>query len=307
MNMKGKNLILIGGSNVDTIGIGRDPLTPRASNIGKISSSFGGVMRNVAENLAFLNRPCPFLTPIGNDALGKKLKKTLEKEGVEVISPKTKLPTASYLAIHDCDHDLALALCDDRIVKDLSAAFLAKMRSLIASFSYVAIDTNLLPEAIEYLFKTFPKKRILCETISPIKAIRLKKHLKKIFLLKGNKAEAQALAETKETGEGLVLRLLEKGVKNVVVTHGGGDVYVGQAEKKEIVRLATAPAEGICNTTGCGDALFAGTIDRLTQGEDLIEAVRFGQRLAQITLKSDKATSKEIRSLACDGDGERRP
>lgn len=292
------NLILIGGSNIDYIGLSRGALVPHVSNIGTLNISFGGVMRNVAENLAYLKNPCVFLTAIGKDDLGKKMKERLKKEGVKVITPKTELPSSTYLAVHDHDHDLSVALCDNRIIQDLNPEFLGKKKDLIEKYPYIAIDTNLTQESVDYIFKTFPKNKILCETISPAKAVRLKKHLKEIFLLKGNQTEGQALSQTKEEGEALVARLLKKGAKNVVITHGGGDIFIGQATTGKVIRISNEPAKEIKNTTGCGDALFAGIIDKLSNGEDLIEAVKFGLKLAVLTLQSEKATSRDVRSLA---------
>ena len=70
-------LLLIGGSNIDYIGISQNKLISNVSNIGTISISFGGVMRNICENLARLNNNITFITAIGKDTLGQELKKQL--------------------------------------------------------------------------------------------------------------------------------------------------------------------------------------------------------------------------------------
>ena len=101
-----KTYLLIGGSNVDYIATSRDKLQKRVSNIGEVSISFGGVMRNIAENLARLGNKIDFITAIGEDANGKEMRNELIKLGINVITPKTDYPSGSYVAINDANHDM---------------------------------------------------------------------------------------------------------------------------------------------------------------------------------------------------------
>ena len=96
-----KTYLLIGGSNVDYIATSRDKLQKRVSNIGEVSISFGGVMRNIAENLARLGNKIEFITAIGDDANGREMRKELIDLGINVITPKTDYPSGSYVAIND--------------------------------------------------------------------------------------------------------------------------------------------------------------------------------------------------------------
>ena len=47
-----KRLIVVGGMNLDLLGVPAGPLLPRDSNPGKITLRPGGVGRNIAEKLA---------------------------------------------------------------------------------------------------------------------------------------------------------------------------------------------------------------------------------------------------------------
>ena len=116
-------LLLIGGSNIDYIGISQNKLISNVSNIGTISISFGGVMRNICENLARLNNNITFITAIGKDTLGQELKKQLIDLKVKIYSPDTHLPSGSYLAINDNNHDLYSAICDNRIITQINTDF----------------------------------------------------------------------------------------------------------------------------------------------------------------------------------------
>ena len=58
-----EKVILIGGSNIDYIGTSKEELISNVSNVGTVSISFGGVMRNICENLLRLNNKITFTHP----------------------------------------------------------------------------------------------------------------------------------------------------------------------------------------------------------------------------------------------------
>ena len=57
----------LGGAHVDRHGVLQGPLVLGTSNPGRVSSDFGGVARNVAENLARLGRRVSMLSRVGAD------------------------------------------------------------------------------------------------------------------------------------------------------------------------------------------------------------------------------------------------
>lgn len=288
-----KTYLLIGGSNVDYIATSRDKLQKRVSNIGEVSISFGGVMRNIAENLARLGNKIDFITAIGEDANGKEMRNELIKLGINVITPKTEYPSGSYVAINDVNHDMVDAICDNRIIRDLSTEFLKSQHDLIASHEYVIMDANISEEAINYLFNTYPSKKFIVEAISPSKVLKFKNYLDKLFLIKCNIHEARMLMGIDLMEKDLVSGLLARGVKNVVVSHGAHDVYFGENYRRvDLVKVNEV--KEFENTTGCGDALTSGVIDYFLRGKKLKEAVAFGNELSRLTLMSKSATSKEI-------------
>ena len=288
-----KTYLLIGGSNVDYIATSRDKLQKRVSNIGEVSISFGGVMRNIAENLARLGNKIDFITAIGEDANGKEMRKELIDLGINVITPKTDYPSGSYVAINDSNHDMVEAICDNRIIRDLNIDFLKSQSELFNNHEYIIMDANISEEAIDYLFKTYPNKKFIVEAISPSKVLKFKDYLDRLFLIKCNIHEARMLMGIDLMEKDLVSGLLARGVKNVVVSHGAHDVYFGENYRRvDLVKVYEV--KEFENTTGCGDALTSGVIDYFLRGKKLKEAVAFGNELSRLTLMSKGATSKEI-------------
>ena len=288
-----KTLLLIGGSNIDYIATSKDKLIKKVSNIGTVSISFGGVMRNIAENLARLGNKIDFLTAIGEDANGKAMRDDLESLGVNVISPKSIYPSGSYVAINDSNHDMVEGICDNRIIKDINIDFINKNDQLISSHEYIIMDSNLDETTIDYLFEKYKDKKFIVEAISPTKVLKYKKHLDKLFLIKCNIHEARMLMGIDLTEKDLVGGLLARGVKNVVVSHGSHDIFFGHDVRK-IDLVKVEEVVDFENTTGCGDALTSGVIDHFIRGYSLKESVAFGNELSRLTLMSKGATTKEI-------------
>ena len=267
-------LLLIGGSNIDYIGISQNKLISNVSNIGTISISFGGVMRNICENLARLGNNITFITSIGKDTLGQELKNQLIDLNVKIYSPNTNLPTGSYLAINDNNHDLYSAICDNRIIAE------------------ICLDSNLDEETISYIINTYPNKRYYVDAISPTKVIKYKKFLNKLYLIKCNIHEAKELVNNDLSPYELTKELVNLGIKNVVVSNGSHNIYYGNNLGIEVFEVK--PVKNFENTTGCGDALTSGLINHLIRNHSLKEAVEFAHQLSIVTLMSKSATTKEI-------------
>lgn len=288
-----ESLLIIGGSNIDYIATSKDKIQDGVSNIGTISISFGGVARNICENLARLGSKIDFITTIGNDLYGENIKKDLINLSVNVIYPKVNLPTSSYLAINDNNHDLALSICDNRIIDELNSKFLNNYYKFILEHEYIILDANLNEDAIKYIFSNFSDKKIIVDAISPTKVLKFKNYLDKIYLLKCNKFEAKAIINNYKNERDLISKILELGVKNIVVSFGASDIYFGN--KKEIGFIKNDLIKDFANTSGCGDALTSGIIDQyIRDNKSLKDSIIFGNILSKVTLMTSSATSKEI-------------
>ena len=287
------SMLLIGGCNIDFIATSKDKLIKRVSNIGEVSVSNGGVMRNIAENLARLGNDVDFITAIGNDDLGKSLKAELINLGIKLYCPETNLPTGSFVAINDANHDLAEAICDNRIDEVINVDFLKANKELIEKHDVILIDTNITQETIDYLFENYPNKKYMMDAISPTKVLKVKKYLDKFYLIKCNIHEATALMGIDLANKDLTSGLLARGAQKVVVSHGSNDIYFGE-DLRKIDFVHVEEVFDFVNTIGCGDALTSGIVDHVLGGKSLKESVAFGNELARVTLMSKSATTPEI-------------
>lgn len=287
--------LIIGAANIDYFGMVKDNLIMNDSNKGMIKISFGGVGRNICENLARLKSNITFITVIGGDELGKLMKKELEDLGVNLIIPDNTLSTSSYMALHDNTGDMILAINDMDVFDKINVEYIKTQHHIINQYKYIICDGNLSQEAIDYIIKTYKNKKIMVDGISTNKVMKFKNHLKDIYLLKCNIYEAQALIGINEFEDALVSSLLKLGSSNVVVTNGTKDIYF--SDGVQIYRSEVIPKEDIINATGAGDAMFSGITYQLLNGKTIQEGVEFGKKLSTLTLDSPRAVSVDVSKL----------
>lgn len=290
-----KNILIIGGSNIDYIGKSFDTIRPYDSNIGEISVSFGGVARNICENLARLGLPITFITAIGEDVLSQMLLRELEELGVRVIIPKEKgLSTGGYLAIHNQEGDMELALCDQQIIKVISKEYLQTLHTIITNCDYLIIDTNLEVEAIDYILAKYHNKTIIMDAISTSKAKKLVGKMDRIHCLKCNVLEAEAIIGKQVSKEELAQEFVKLNASNVIITDKEKEIFYLEAGKIGKEPVVSVAAQDIINTTGVGDAMLSGIVYGLVTDKPLSQAIDYGKKLAALTLKCPQANNQTL-------------
>ena len=282
---------VFGGSNIDHIAKSNKRLNRRDSNIGKISSSFGGVGFNIASNLSYLGEKVIFFTALGNDKYGEDIYQELSNNEIEVISPSSKLPTAQYLAIHDENGTMDVAICDASINSVMTIDFVEEHIEKLKEVEYVLIETNLEEKFIVDLVDTLKDKKIVVEGVSLAKVVKLKKVLDKVYLFKSNMKEAMEIT-SKNNEEDAIQNLIDLGVKNFVISNGKEDVIVYSSSK--LTRIKVTPLDNIVNETGAGDALISGIMSSLNKGKSLVDSVKDGILLSnKVLLISSSHLSKK--------------
>lgn len=289
-------VLVVGASNVDYVALSNNKLIRKDSNIGKLNITFGGVGRNIVENLAILEDDVSFITFLGNDSFGKELRKDLESINVKIYSPNKKERTSSYLAVLDSNGDMDVAICDTEIIDKSTVEDIEPFDDVISEFTSIVLDANINDKIIDHIFKEYSDKKILVEAVSANKVKRYEKYLDKIYLFKSNVLEAKHLLNLYDAEPMLLAKILmERGVKNVVITDGGKPVIIG--ENNEVVFVTPKPIEKIISASGAGDSLFAGLIHGLINGASLVESVAFGIKVSQMTLMVEESVNKDIKKI----------
>lgn len=281
-------ILCIGGAAVDRKFRLAEPPRAATSNPGRGVSSFGGVARNVAENLARLGRRAALISAVGDDPDGAALVAHLAALGVETegVLRRAGGGTAQYVAILAPDGSLAMAVADMAVLDEAYGELAAALEPRLAAGAWVFADCNAPAPALERLVALARARgsRLALDAISAAKARRLPRNLTGVACLFLNLDEARSLLE-EPLGEpgALAAALLERGAASVVLTLGAGGALA--CDGGGAAHVPAEPAE-VVDVTGAGDSMIAGALHGLSLGLGLRDAARLGAHLAARTVAS---------------------
>ncbi|CEF40687.1 ribokinase-like domain-containing protein [Acetobacter senegalensis] len=280
--------ICIGGAAIDRKYRLAGPIVPGTSNPAAGHTTFGGVARNVCENLVRLGGHTTLLAVVGDDASGHALVEYMKNCGTDTSRIKfaTGAPTAEYVAILDGESNLGVGIFDASVADFLDVAYLQCNTSLIASTDWVFVDCNISADVLAWLVREARQYscRLVFDTVSISKAQRLRGHLHDVEVLFTNQDEAVVLLPdgTQDlTIPDLAAALVRNGVRVAVITEGARGLTVADAEG---VRRIEAVSTDVVDVTGAGDALVAATLTALMEGADVNAACRHGVAAAAMTI-----------------------
>jgi len=272
-----------GATNLDRICRLELPMAGGASIPGRVSEFPGGAGLNVASNLAAFGVPVTIATVLGSDIAADVLTRAINDRGVLARIHTVEGASASYTAILQPDGDLVVAVNDMDVYRQFDADTLADEIKTLEEADWLIIDANLETSALEDLMRT--PARLAALTVSTAKAPRLRGFTGKLDLLFTNRREALAMGGKDVGGsmDAVTETLRELDVKQAVISDGPSPVMVLDDGECTFIPVPSCPA--ISDVTGAGDALVAGTLQRLMTGENLCDAVRSGIAAAQAILQ----------------------
>ncbi len=292
----GNYAVVIGGVNIDIGGRSFKPLVARDSNPGKVTTSLGGVGRNIAHNMSLLGVDVRMLTAYGDDIYGQRITASCKALGID-ISCALQIPggtTPTYLFLNDNDGDMALALSDMEICEKITPAYLSNHMTLINNAKLVVIDTNIPRESIAFLAEccTAP---IFVDPVSTAKAVKVQSVLGKIHTFKPNRMEAELLTGIPITDEDSLRKaaqaLIDTGMERVFISLGTDGVLA--ADHETMIKVPCFKAT-MRNATGAGDSFMAALAWAYLEGIDLEETARAAAAVAAMTIESEETINPAI-------------
>ena len=290
---------VIGGVNIDIGGKSLKPLVPEDSNPGIVSTSLGGVGRNIAHNLTLLGSRVVFLTAFGDDDYARRIEASCGMLGID-ISHALSLPgerTSTYLYISDPEGEMHLAVSDMAICNRISPGYIKNHQDVLDGAAAVVMDANLPRETIEYIAGSCGAP-IFADPVSTAKAERLKNVLGKLYALKPNRMEAEILSgisiRDEDSLKACAAKLLETGLKNVFISLGEEGVLA--ADHSRMLRIPSRAAV-VRNATGAGDAFMAAMVAGYVRGMYFQESAELAVRAAAIAIQGDETINPAIVQL----------
>ena len=298
------HFILVGGASFDVKARAHAPLIRHTSNPGETHVTFGGVIRNVAENLARLRQRVSLISAVGRDPQGEAIIGHAQGLGIDCSQIlRTDRPTASYTAVLTPDGELDIAVSSFDILQALTPQEAeARVRALMPA-DWIVADTNLSAPTLVALARLARDMgaRFALDPVSVAKAPRAAAVLEArlpIALLTPNMDELAALGgaiiDRDADYNDAKNRLHDQGVTYLIMGAGSSGVFISENAADTRHRHVPGLAVRALDVTGAGDAAFAGALYALAQGADLERAARLGQAAAALTVTSRTSVSDKI-------------
>lgn len=298
-------LLCIGAANIDRKLRTLDAVAMGSSNPARQHESFGGVARNIAENLARLGTSVALLTAIGNDAAGDALLAQAQGAGIDmrgILRPDGA--SGTYTAVLDQDGQMVVALADMAMIEALTPAFCATRRRQRAGAALVVADLNLPLDTVAALRQDALEDGVplVLVAVSEPKMARLPGDLRGVRLLILNEGELATRIGRVLNGAAELAsacrELQAQGARDVIVTRGARGLCYTSAGGIESL---PAPPAQVVDVTGAGDAFAAGVCWSLYGGRaDLALACRRGLHLAALTLACAQTVCPQLAPGALD-------
>ncbi len=223
---------------------------------------------------------------IGNDSFGNDFIEMMNKEGLDTryIKRSELLPTGCSLIVIDKSGQNRICMTPGANL-DYTVEDLRKVEHLVKEADVVVTQCEMLPEIVEELAcmcRRHGKRFIL----NPAPAGLLSDDvIASTYVISPNETELGAIVDKKAvTIEDYIegaKALLEKGSDNVIVTLGERGSLLVNRERTEIIPSVKVKA---VDTVGAGDS-FTGSLSAfISEGKDILSAMRLSTRVAAIQI-----------------------
>ncbi|MDO1605818.1 PfkB family carbohydrate kinase [Lactobacillus sp. YT155] len=288
---------VIGGINMDILGIPNDELISQNSNPGRIIQNLGGAGRNIALALTKMNIPNDFISVYGDDLNGDKFVNNAREANMNLkyCQRIAGSHTSSFLYILDASGKKNIGIDDMQIYQEITPQFLEKHIDHINQARLCIIDTNIKKPAIEYIYKNC-KVPIIAKTVSQNKNRRLLDGIENLDTLVTTEVELfQMLAsyqprEFKDVKHAAKI-LIKKGVKRVIVFDIKSGLYSFSKEKDYYIKRIEAST---INNNGSNASLTAALTYGIMQGFTWKNTLKYSYAASLINSQSNEAINPDL-------------
>ena len=281
-------IVVLGAVFVDIKGYPESQYIPGGRNVGRVVQVHGGVARNVAEDIANVELQPVFVSVVDESGISKDVVAKLKRHKVNtdyIVTSPDGLGT--WLAVFDNHGDVTASISKRPDLSAILSVLMEKGDEIIRNADSVAIEVDMDIAILKEVIRLCEKHgRKLYGVVSNMSlAIERRDLLSRIDCIVCNEQEAGLLfsedfADLTAQEMSVILRrkIHQAQLRQMIVTMGGkGAVY---AESGGSCGVCPPMKVDVIDTTGAGDAFFAGTAIGLTYGKTLAQACEIGTRLA---------------------------
>jgi len=281
------NIVVVGSINTDmVVGVPRLPAPGETVLGGAFRQVAGGKGANQAVAAVRAGADVAMVGCVGDEQLGHDAVGRLRADGVVVSNVHRVAGSASGVAliVVDATGQNSIAVAPGANMQ-LTRAHVCQAEALFASAGAVLVQLEVPLDTVSAVAAM--AARYQCPLIlDPAPAQPLPQALwRQLAVITPNTAEAERLAgrSIRQPEDAWLAAdgLLEHGVEAVIITLGAAGVVV--ATRQTRTTIAGHPVQ-VSDTTGAGDTFAGALATRLAEGVDLVEAARFGNAAAALSV-----------------------
>ena len=301
-----KKILVVGSSNVDfVLRVSAMPRKGETISTKTFQKVPGGKGANQACAVGKLGGSCSFLTAVGCDDLGELVTDSLKKANVDLgrILTVQNAPTGmAIIAVDDVGENSIMIIPGAN--EQCTADYIKGNHDCISHADIVLTQMEIPADAVQQVL--FAAKQNGCITVlnpAPAPERISEAILQGLDYITPNETELETLTgmatRTIEEINVAAQSLLERGVKNVVVTVGCRGAYLCNASENKL--YPTYPVSPV-DTTAAGDTFNAGLVVGIAEELELSQAICLANAAAALsTTKSGAQTSiptrQEVQAL----------
>lgn len=296
-------IVVIGAVFIDIKGYPEATYIPAGRNVGRVENIYGGVGRNVAEDIANCELRPTFVSLVDDNPTGEDVIRKLasHKVNTDYIRP-IKDGMGTWLAVFDNDGDVTASISKRPNLMPIADILEEKGDEIFQNADSVVIEIDIDKEIVKKTIRLAKKynKKIFAVVANMSIAQQRRDFLMEVDGFVCNKQEAGILFSqnydgcTPEEMVEIISRMVQAACfKSLIVTLGGdGAVYADNQGNKG---LCPARKVEVKDTTGAGDSFCAGVAIGLTYGKSLAEACEIGAHLAASVIVSSENVCPRFR------------
>ena len=276
-------IVVIGSSNTDmTIKGDRLPKPGETVLGGEFRMGPGGKGANQAVAAQRLGADVSFICKVGRDIFGDNAIAGYQKEGIDcsrILRSDKASGTALILVDGNAENCIAVAPGANA---DLTPEDVDSVADVIRSADYLILQLEIPVESVLRAAKIAHEAGVYV-ILNPAPACHLPEELfGYISLITPNQTESALLSGVEDNLDAAVERLMQLGVKDVVVTLGSkGSLVISEGAKTLVPSLKVKAVD----TTAAGDTFCGALCVALSEGCSLVDAARFATKASALTVQ----------------------
>ena len=276
-------VVVIGSSNTDmTIKGDRLPKPGETVLGGEFRMGPGGKGANQAVAARRLGADVSFICKVGRDIFGDNAISGYQKEGIDcsrILRSDKASGTALILVDGNAENCIAVAPGANA---DLTPEDVDSVADVIRSADYLILQLEIPVESVLRAAKIAHEAGVYV-ILNPAPACHLPEELfGYISLITPNQTESALLSGVEDNLDAAVERLMQLGVKDVVVTLGSkGSLVISEGTRTLVPSLKVKAVD----TTAAGDTFCGALCVALSEGCSLVDAAGFATKASALTVQ----------------------